>query len=42
MKGAEPWLPRPGDCICCALCVFVCPAEAIHMAAGETADVRLP
>lgn len=32
MAGRLPWLPRPGQCISCTVCVLVCPVEAIGMA----------
>jgi NAD-dependent dihydropyrimidine dehydrogenase PreA subunit len=31
MAGPRPWLPRPLDCVACAACVFVCPADALRM-----------
>ncbi len=33
MDGPLPWLPRPADCISCGLCVLICPAEALTLAA---------
>ena len=33
LVGAVPWLPRPGDCISCSLCVLVCPVQALRLAA---------
>ena len=35
MAGPLPWLPRPGDCVSCELCVSVCPAEALRLAEAE-------
>jgi ferredoxin len=35
MAGPLPWLPRPLDCVHCALCVLVCPADALRLAAIE-------
>ncbi len=35
MDGPLPWMPRPLDCISCSLCVAVCPADALRMAAAE-------
>ena len=32
MLGFLPWLPRPLDCVSCALCAAVCPVEAIVLA----------
>ena len=32
MDGPLPWLPRPGDCISCELCVVVCPTGAVRLA----------
>jgi formate hydrogenlyase subunit 6/NADH:ubiquinone oxidoreductase subunit I len=32
MAGPLPWLPRPLDCISCELCVWLCPANALHLA----------
>lgn len=37
LNGSLPWLPRPGDCIHCTLCVLVCPADALRMAEVEEA-----
>jgi ferredoxin len=31
MDGPLPWLPRPADCVSCALCCASCPARAIKM-----------
>jgi len=31
MVGTLPWLPRPADCVQCALCVAVCPADAVRL-----------
>ncbi|MFL5240740.1 MAG: ATP-binding protein [Gemmataceae bacterium] len=31
MDGPVPWMPRPGDCISCSLCVLVCPVHALTM-----------
>lgn len=43
MAGQMPWLPRPGDCISCTLCVLVCPDEALtmtHSTDAENKDAR--
>jgi ferredoxin len=43
MAGQIPWLPRPGDCVSCTLCVIVCPADALTMSHGpdgENKDAR--
>ena len=37
MDGALPWLARPGDCTSCTLCALVCPADALRLAAPESA-----
>ena len=37
MLPAVPWLPRPADCISCALCELICPTAAISMAAWQPA-----
>jgi NAD-dependent dihydropyrimidine dehydrogenase PreA subunit len=29
-----PWLPRPLDCVSCAACELVCPADAIRVPEG--------
>jgi len=31
IAGGRPWLPRPADCLACAACEVVCPAEAIRV-----------
>lgn len=31
MAGPRPWLPRPRDCVSCAACELVCPADAIRL-----------
>jgi len=31
MRGPLPWLPRPVDCISCALCVAICPPRALRI-----------
>jgi formate hydrogenlyase subunit 6/NADH:ubiquinone oxidoreductase subunit I len=36
MDGELPWLPRPLDCISCAICVEACPAAAIALAEQDT------
>ncbi len=40
LDGPLPWLPRPADCVYCALCVLVCPTDAVaipSVRAGLTA-----
>lgn len=32
IRGGQLWMPRPADCIACALCVWVCPADALALA----------
>jgi len=39
MAGAVPWLPRPGDCISCTLCVLICPAGALGMVSSREEEV---
>ncbi len=34
MAGPCPWMPRPLDCVHSALCVAVCPADALRLADG--------
>jgi NAD-dependent dihydropyrimidine dehydrogenase PreA subunit len=29
MSDGLPWLPRPNDCLSCAICAVVCPVDAI-------------
>jgi MinD superfamily P-loop ATPase len=31
MFGAEPWIPRPLDCVSCALCCLICPEDALRL-----------
>lgn len=38
MTTTGPWLPRPGDCVSCGVCVVVCPSDAIAMQAYNKAD----
>ena len=35
MDGRRPWMPRPLDCVSCALCVQVCPTAALRMSAAD-------
>ena len=35
MDGTAAWMPRPLDCVSCALCVRVCPTDALRMDDGE-------
>jgi NAD-dependent dihydropyrimidine dehydrogenase PreA subunit len=31
MTGPTPWLPKPLDCVSCAICELICPVAAIQM-----------
>jgi len=31
MAGPLPWLPRPGHCVSCGLCVAICPVAALEL-----------
>jgi formate hydrogenlyase subunit 6/NADH:ubiquinone oxidoreductase subunit I len=42
LAGPLPWLPRPAACVSCALCVLVCPAGALVLAAAEQLETDLP
>jgi NAD-dependent dihydropyrimidine dehydrogenase PreA subunit len=35
LDGPLPWLARPQDCVSCALCAMVCPANAIQLRAVD-------
>jgi NAD-dependent dihydropyrimidine dehydrogenase PreA subunit len=37
MSQGIPWLPRPADCIRCAICVLVCPVKALRLEVLEPA-----
>ena len=37
LTGPLPWLALPLDCVSCALCCLVCPADALRMAMVESA-----
>ena len=39
MWGATPWLPRPRHCVSCSLCVLICPAGALTLAAPDNGGV---
>jgi formate hydrogenlyase subunit 6/NADH:ubiquinone oxidoreductase subunit I len=36
MAGPLPWLPRPLDCVSCALCEVICPVSAIRIVIPST------
>ena len=40
MAGPLPWLPRPADCVSCALCVLICPVGALELAPLEVEEAR--
>jgi NAD-dependent dihydropyrimidine dehydrogenase PreA subunit len=31
LHASNPFLVRPGDCIACEICVYVCPESALRM-----------
>jgi len=35
MSGLLPWLPRPNECVSCAICVVLCPVDALRMESEE-------
>jgi NAD-dependent dihydropyrimidine dehydrogenase PreA subunit len=38
MAGPLPWLPRPAACISCALCVLICPTQALELQRPEVEE----